>query len=468
MLKILLVIFVMVSCKTARTGGDTKFIAYVNHDDYRRFIHGKNTLIKRVHKESWDIFYQVDELCPASRKTADTYRILREHIERAIKLWLAPLKEIANRPIVDKFIFHKDKGHQYEEISFVFECKEGRPNIILPDMDITIKEFSVHNTDRWLTPDLPYLTVSLLHELGHAFDLADTYKSNAGRFSAPSSGGVTKTMGNQPQSVMSSIGCKIGGEYVICIDDKRAIKWLYRYHYEGLDPTNCPPEFVYEELVYQGRKAKGCVYKHPLITEVRQKHLVGARRLIDDDKELKINAKDKQGYIALHYLSAIHGELTDKDYEDHNSPINRLTRRILNYPGIDLNITDNHGNTPLHWAVWWGSAKCRWVESLLSRKETETDIQNKYGETALHFAGKLGRDKCITHLFRRTDIDPNIKEHRAGNTPLHEAAKNGHTEVVKMLLARRGINRNIRNRGNKTARQLAELNGHEETVKAFD
>ena len=435
------------------------FVAYVNHDDYKRFINGKNILISRVHEESWDIFYQVHEDCPDSRKTEETYRILREHIEKAIRMWLAPLREITDRPIVNEFVFHKDKGHQHQEISFVFECNEGRSKIKVVAMDITMKEFHV-KTDRWLTPDLPYLTVSLLHELGHAFDLADTYvKSGAGKFGAPSSGGVTKTIGNQPQSVMSSIGCRIGGEYVLCLDDKRVIQWLYRYHYEGLDPTDCPPEFVYEELVYQGRKAKGCVYKHPLITEVRQKHLVGASRLLDEDKELKINDKDKQGYTALHYLSAIHGELTDEDYEDYNSPINRLTRRILKYPGINLNITDSHGNTPLHWAVWWGIAKCRGVESLLSLKETKTDIQNKYGETALHYAGKLGRDKCITHLFRRKDLNPNIKESRWGNTPLHEAAKNGHTEVVKMLLAHQDINPNLRNDAGFTPLQLAMQGG---------
>ncbi len=445
----------------------------VAHDDHKGFVNGENILIKRVHEEHWDIFYRFDADCPDSRKTEENYRVLREKLEEGIRIWLAPLREITDRPIVDKFVFYKSKednyrlpenGQQVEyEITASFLCREGRSGADRQQRIVKMLEEAVARNSA-VFGNLPYSDITLLHELGHVFDLADTYVGNSG-FTPPSSGTYLRTIGNQPKSVMSGNYC--GRQGGLCLDDKRAIQWLYRYHWEGLDPTDCPPEFVYEELThtsdfYINRTVGGCVYKQPLIIELRQKHIDRARNLLANDTNLKINAQDEHGYAALHYLAPITRELSDGNF-------NRLTRSVLQYPGIDINITDNHGNTPLHWAAWFGIEKCYWLWPLIFlekkdgvypvRKETKINAQNNYGETALHYAAKLGRDKCTDYMFRRTDINPNIKEHRAGNTPLHEAAKNGHTEVVKMLLAHQDINPNLRNDAGFTPLQLAMQGG---------
>ena len=81
----------------------------VAHDNPERFVNGENVLIKRVHEEHWDIFYEFAKACPDSRKTEENYRVLREKLEEGIRAWLAPLREITDRPIVDKFVFHKSK-----------------------------------------------------------------------------------------------------------------------------------------------------------------------------------------------------------------------------------------------------------------------------------------------------------------------------------------------------------------------
>ena len=441
----------------------------VAQSDYERFVNGENILIKRVHEEHWDIFYEFHEDCPDSRKTEENYRVLREKLEEGIRAWLAPLREITDRPIVDKFVFHKSKeidpyrtenNQQVEyKISAIFSCKKGRSYADRQARFINIME-RPNGKNSPVFGNLPYSGVVLWHELGHVFDLADTYTGNRG-FSPPSTGSTPDTIGSQPRSVMSTGGCWGAKKSGLCLDDERAIQWLYRYHWEGLDPTECPPEFVYEELTW-GRKVGGCVYKHPLLIELRQRHLDNIKKLLAHDTNLKINAQDKYGYSALHYLAPITRELSDGDF-------NHLTRSVLQYPGIDVNITDNHGNTPLHWAAWFGVEECYWVWPLIFlekkdgvypvRKETKINAQNNYGETALHYAAKLGRDKCTDYMFRRTDIKPNIKEHRAGNTPLHEAAKNGHTEIVKALLAHEDINPNLRNDAGFTPLQLAMQGG---------
>ena len=443
----------------------------VAHDEPERFVNGENILIKRVHEEHWDIFYRFDADCPDSRKTEENYRVLREKLEEGIRIWLAPLREITDRPIVDKFVFYKstetslsraeNDPHVEHEIAATFRCKAGRSLADRRGRRFSMSE-KANGRNSAAFGNLPYSDITLLHELGHAFDLADTYIGNPS-FSPPSSGTYLRTIGNQPKSVMSGAYCDRQGG--LCLDDKRAIQWLYRYHWEGLDPTDCPPEFVYEELThtsdfYINRTVGGCVYKQPLIIELRQRELDRARRLLANDTNLKINAQDEHGYAALHYIAPLH-----LDFD--NSRIRSILRKILEYPDIDVNITDNYGNTPLHWAAWFGNF--RMLADLLfipgdyeifENKAIQLNNQNKYGETALHYAAKFGREVCVRDiLLRRTDIKPNIKEHRAGNTPLHEAAKNGHTEIVKALLAHQDINPNLRNDAGFTPLQLAMQGG---------
>ena len=473
MLRILLVMFIVIGCKIARTEGDAKFIT-VAQDDPDRFVNGKNILIKRVHEESWNIFYRFHNNCPDNRKTEKDHQTVRQKLEEGIRIWLEPLRKITSKPIVDKFIFYESKETDLyraknnqqvkHEIAATFVCKAGRSSADRYERGISMRE-KANGKNSPTFGNLPYNISTLLHELGHAFDLADTYVGNLD-FSPPSSGTYLRTIGNQPKSIMSGGYCSRQGG--LCLDDKRAIQWLYRYHYEGLDPTDCPPEFVYEELTHDNKTVGGCVYRQPLIIELRQRHIDRMKSLLANDTNLKINDKDKHGYAALHYVAPLH--------LDHGKYIRWILVKILEYPNIDVNITDNHNNTPLHWAAWFGNDYMVWELLFLAEvngvypesKTIKLNAQNRDGATSLHYAAKHGCKICVEIFVMHSGLKPNIKEHRSGNTPLHEAAKNGHTEVVKMLLAHEGINRNIRNRGNKTARQLAELNGHEETMKAFD
>ena len=428
----------------------------VAHDHPERFVNGENVLIKRVHEEHWDIFYDFDVACPDSLKTEENYRVLREQLEKGIRIWLAPLREITDRPIVDKFVFDYGEKHEdaHYEISVIFLCERGRSMAGRSGRTINMR---IESVELPFAPLLSYSMNTLLHELGHVFDLADTYVGNPS-FNPPSTGGGASTIGSQPHSVMS-VGAVCGGrdQWVLCLDDKRAIQWLYRYHWEGLDPTNCPPEFEYEELTHEGKTVGGCVLKQPLIVELRQGHLRRAEWILDGDKNLKINDQDEHGLTALHYVARLHPKYDEKS-------VWGILMEFLDYPGLDVNITDNYGNTPLHLSAWLGNRAMVFGLlftvgiDILENKGIKINAQNKYGMTPLHNASKEGKKRCVEHLLDRTDIEVNIKDNR-GNTPLHEAAKNGHTEGVTMLLAHEDINPNLRNAAGFTPLQLAMQGG---------
>ena len=436
----------------------------VAHDHPERFVNGENVLIKRVHEEHWDIRYRFDEDCPASFKTEENYRVLRENLERGIRTWLAPLREITDRPIVDKFVFYQiDQGERDENVDYevrvTFLCEDGRSIAGRQNRTIAMQTSEIDIVGATFTPSLPYRISTLMHELGHVFDLADTYVGNPS-FSLPSTGSYGNTIGRQPRSIMSSgvtCGDKGKSQWILCLDDKRAIQWLYRYHWEGLDPTNCPPEFEYEELTHEGRTVGGCVLKQPLIVELRQGHLSRAKQILGIDKNLKINDQDEHGLTALHYVAGLHPL-----YDEQS--VWGILMKFLDYPGLDVNITDNYGNTPLHLSAWFGNRAMVFGLlftvglDILETKGIKVNAQNKYGMTPLHNASKGGRKRCVEHLLERTDIEVNIKDNR-GNTPLHEAVKNGRTEVVTMLLAHEDINPNLRNAAGFTPLQLATQGG---------
>ena len=468
-------------CKTARTDGDAKFIT-VAHDNQERFVNGENVLIKKVHEDHWDIFYNFEPACPASRKSEKNYQAIRDVLEKSIKRWLNPLREITDRPIVDKFVFHRvplfSVHHFFNQeesdkinphIRAVFYCSVGKSTACRGCRKISIQESPTIAYNTPVSPDLLYSIKSILHELGHAFDLADTYTGNPG-FDPPNIGVESSTIGSHAKSIMSSRNCfsdesdlpldgsSLGSD--ICTDDKIAIQWLYRYHWEGLDPTSCPPKFVYEELTDKGRTVGGCVPQQPLLFEAQQGHLAKVRFSLVRHKNLKIiNDQDEHGYAVLHYVAVYSNKL-------HPKVQVKNMIGLINYPDIDLNIRNKHGNRPLHLAATYNNHIV--CEHLVADPRVKVNIRNTMKYTPLHYAARLGRNECAKFLLTHKSIEVNVQDFVVANTPLHEAAKNGHTEVVKMLLAHKDINRNIRNRAGKTARQLAVDKGYQETVKAFD
>ena len=93
---------------------------------------------------------------------------------------------------------------------------------------------------------------------------------------------------------------------------------------------------------------------------------------------------------------------------------------------------------------------------LISREDIVKNIRDKEGDSALHFAARLGDEQSLKALLSHKNIDVNLRNNQA-NTALHLAVSAGSIACVKQLLMQKDINVHIRNVVCYTPLGLAEL-----------
>ncbi len=97
--------------------------------------------------------------------------------------------------------------------------------------------------------------------------------------------------------------------------------------------------------------------------------------------------------------------------------------------GVDPNVRDVFGRTPLHLAVQAGH---RGVVELLLNYGADPNARDAAGQTPLHWAVACGHAD-IEELLLERGADPNAKDF-AGNTPLHIAAMTTYfSEVAEVM-----------------------------------
>jgi ankyrin repeat protein len=141
---------------------------------------------------------------------------------------------------------------------------------------------------------------------------------------------------------------------------------------------------------------------------------------------------------------------------------NYLAKKILQKKGIDVNIQDKFGQTALHWAIIRNNKEI--VKLLLGKENIDVNIQNKNGKTALYWAIKNNNTEIVKLLLEKEDIDVNI-QYENGKTALYWAIYNKNTEIVKLLLEKEDIDVNIQNKNGESALLWAIYNENTEIVK---
>jgi ankyrin repeat protein len=127
--------------------------------------------------------------------------------------------------------------------------------------------------------------------------------------------------------------------------------------------------------------------------------------------------------------------------------------------GANLNVTDEFGRTPLHWAV--GSQHSDCVQTLVDA-ESDPNIADDRGETPLHEAACTGHDACIQTLVE-SGANPNITEIR-GRTPLHTATYYDREKCVQKLIDV-GATPDVPDKKGETPLQIAVRREHKECMR---
>lgn len=247
-----------------------------------------NTMVNKVHAQHWNISYSYGDDCQPDEKNND--KALTEAITEVLQMWLQPLREYTNRPIVNDFRYVLDADRDASDLTVIFHCNAG-----ISTADVrTVKPPQIDSRDG--TKVTRNFMEGFAHEMGHAFGLADTYIPGD-KWGDPQldKGGKDSTKGTQPSSAMSGFPRnKEGG--MLGKDDKNGVIYLYKVVYEGLSIRDC----FFSDYVLE-QNPLGCRPKYPLIFEIKHVSEITAVFVIREDENLDLNDRDADGMTALHH-----------------------------------------------------------------------------------------------------------------------------------------------------------------------
>ena len=424
------------ACKTKQENTATGKFAAEYSDDF--WGEGKR-LIQAVYKPEWTIAYTISPRCDTDKLPKD--KVFEDAISRAIQLWLEPVKKVAeelNKNIGVKINYLKLTPENIENaVDYIKQLQKEQELLIKNNADLHIIFSCLHkrshaSSDAYERPSIhiywtsdrhwakrsgtigysPFSFGVLLHEMGHAFGLQDTYPPHDG--GQPAS--IMPHDRGQPASIMS---CSLTGD-ALGEDDIKGIQWLYRYtHAKETIPKETPCFF--SDYEPQKRYKFGrCTPKHPLITFLKQaeahdrlgKTEVAARILEKAAKAIethlsfdvnKVNAQDEDGNTALH-LAVKYFLASEK--------IN--TMQALWWP------TNSH--PPVYWAAVGTS-----LLHLRQCPDTKSTGEQRMRDLKRLHDGCVDRDnkKCVC-------IDPQIKNNE-GKTALDLAGEANAKDIMQAI-----------------------------------
>ena len=173
-----------------------------------------------------------------------------------------------------------------------------------------------------------------------------------------------------------------------------------------------------------------------------------------------INAQNNSGQTALH-LSILNG------YNEQS--------KILIDLGVNITITNNQKDLPLHWAILAHNNKTFLTQEKDQKQRDNIELIKKLinektinakdndGNTPLHLAAYLGH-LMLTNILIKNGANVN-DQNNLGQTPLHLAALENHKYVVQNLVDNKETNIGTEDNYSKPAFYYVNNTEHEEVAE---
>lgn len=129
--------------------------------------------------------------------------------------------------------------------------------------------------------------------------------------------------------------------------------------------------------------------------------------------------------------------------------------------GVDPNIPDSNGETPLHYAIRFKNTTA--IDYLINTIQVKVNSQDNAGVAPIHMASWLGDLDTVKMLCNRNDLSIDIATIH-NNTAIHYAITNYHNDIIK-ILANRGANVNVENNNGFYPLNIAALRGDTNLIK---
>ena len=189
----------------------------------------------------------------------------------------------------------------------------------------------------------------------------------------------------------------------------------------------------------------------PLMATCYNGHMNVATYLVEHGAN--IHLQNKKGNTCLHYAAE----------GGHVEVVSKLLADAAKENPDYVNTRDNSGSTPLMRTCYHGHVN---VATYLVERGANIHLQEKNGNTCLHFAAQGGHVEVVSKLLAlgaKENQDYVNARNNSGTTPLMETCYNGHVNVVTYLVEH-GANIHLQDKNGDTCLHCAAKKGHVEVV----
>ena len=223
------------------------------------------------------------------------------------------------------------------------------------------------------------------------------------------------------------------------------------------NPNNLFSETIYNNFIENSNELVEKIKKHFQDLETKETSIL----LVPDEIQRFTNKNQinkEKDYCKKRYLRMINiYSYNKKIFSYHNDNLKNNFIELMKYLGIPEPIYLN--------STYIFSYNIEDIKEALNNG-ANINIKNNYGETPLHFAIVFNRSIKIIELLLEKGANINIQD-RNGNTPLYFAISiNKPIEIIKFLLEK-GAKPNIQNNNGDTPLDLAKEKNNEEVVQLF-